>query len=113
MTMTTGRATPEPAAPPGLTRVSNRALERMAHELAEATPGVLGVRNATARADGERAQLELELVVDYPRSIRAVGDEVRRRVTTGLEADSGLSLDSVDVVVSELRMAGAERERRP
>ncbi|CAN5374673.1 hypothetical protein BH20ACT5_BH20ACT5_02140 [soil metagenome] len=100
----------------GHTSVSPRVIERIAEAAAAEIPQtvsrqrtVLGVdvgaehaARVTAKVNGTRAAIRLDLTVVYPASVPAVGAAVRRGVVQRIATMAGLEVVSVDVHVSTL-----------
>ncbi len=84
----------------------------VARMLGRAVPGAgnLGVRSTdldalpktTVEVDGSKAFVSLEISVRWPASIREVTEQVRRHVRDRVAELTGLQVDEVHIVVSDL-----------
>lgn len=76
--------------------------EKIARRAAAEVDGVRRPVRADAELARGRATLELELGVEYPRPVGEVAAEVQGRVASRVEELTGLTVEAVDVTVSEL-----------
>ena len=95
----------------GLLDISPTVAEKIARRAATEVDGTSGSMKADADVAPGRASIRLELGVEYPRPVGAVAAEVRRRVTERVNELTGLTVEAVDVTVSELP-APRRRARR-
>ena len=126
---------PEPASeaptvelPPeerGVTEISETVVERIAARSANDIDGVRAVPVSTIRRllrpGGEHAaeaaigthsvSVEIQVSVEYPRSIPTVTDAVRQRVRAQIEQFTGMSVGVVAITVAELPSSRAPRAR--
>jgi uncharacterized alkaline shock family protein YloU len=100
----------------GRTDISTRVVEKIAAQAAGEVPHVGGLRRrlagqgvgaalvrCTAEIDGGIVALQLELAVDYGRSIRAVTRAARAHVIAAVQRLCDLRVDHLDITVSLLR----------
>lgn len=119
------------SAPPvarGRTTVAELAVERIAaHALTElssvggAARTMLGITvgagapeqdaRVTARVRGGQVRLAVRLSVAYPTSVRAATAAARTHLTERVGALTGLPVAGVDIVVTELYLAGPRKRR--
>lgn len=76
--------------------------EKIARRAATEVDGVAGAVQADADMAPGRASLRLTLGVEYPRPVAQVALEVQRRVSSRVSELTGLSVDGVDVTVTDL-----------
>jgi uncharacterized alkaline shock family protein YloU len=108
----------------GTTTVATSAVERVAGWVAASTPGVsaadlTGIRgwfhgdDDTAETDVDTGDgglcVSVTVAVAYPEPIAEVTAQVRRRISTTLREQMGVSADRIDVTVTELRRTSPDR----
>jgi uncharacterized alkaline shock family protein YloU len=107
-----------PVADRGTTVIADRAVQRIAGRLIVELEGVggsarrlLGLTvgaageepNVQAAVKGEHVSLDVELSVSYPASVSQTTDAAREQLTTEVAAMTGLTVDRVDITVTQLR----------
>lgn len=110
----------DPTLPGGLPAPADRGLldiapavpEKIARRVAGEVEGAVGPVRADADMGPGRADLRLELGVEYPRPVGEVAAEVQRRVASRVRELTGLTVEAVDVTVSELPAPAPHRSRR-
>ncbi|MCW3841575.1 Asp23/Gls24 family envelope stress response protein [Micromonospora yasonensis] len=121
-----GAATPGTAAPPGATappgsapspgRRAEEEIRRLAEDAARRTPAV-SAPTATVRIEARAARVDLDVVVDHGVHLPTAAEGVRRRITAGVAAQTGLTVEAITVTVVGLRLPGKPaddvRGRRP
>lgn len=118
----------------GRTRIAARVVGAVARLAAESVPSVTlalgGGRVVTAAGSapdeagaaaaddattigvaGEHVAVDVQIAVDYGADMRAVAEEVRRRITRHLADQTGLTTTEVDVTVVDVRPPPAPHDR--
>jgi uncharacterized alkaline shock family protein YloU len=106
--------------PAGAIEISDNVVAKIAFEACRETEGVHALGGATSRAlsslrggehrttgvsvdlRGDVVDLDINLVVAYGRSIPQVAQECRDKVRERIEAITGLTVKSINVVVSDI-----------
>jgi uncharacterized alkaline shock family protein YloU len=110
----------------GRTSLSDKVIEKTAAAAAAEVAHVHGVSKGLAAAvlrtdpavgvratiDGHLAQLQLDIEVDYPVSLRAVTRELRRHVSDRVRDLCEITVTDVDVHVTALRRQLHDQRRR-
>ncbi len=86
----------------GTLEIAETVAEKIARRVASELEGVGGQVRADADLGAGRVTLELELGVEYPRPVGTVAADVQRRVASRVQELSGLTVEAIDVTVSEL-----------
>ncbi|WP_350269840.1 Asp23/Gls24 family envelope stress response protein [Brevibacterium sp. CBA3109] len=102
----------------GLT-IADRVIEKTASQILKGLPGVGGTKSGLfgfvsnadldsrpsvdVRLSGRSCTLEVQLGLTYPSPIAEATESVRRRLSTDVEALTGVSVRQVDVAVKWLR----------
>jgi hypothetical protein len=102
---------PDPAVR-GLLDIAPAVPEKIARRVAGEVDGAAGPVRADADMAPSRANLRLELGVEYPRPVGEVAAEVQRRVASRVQELTGLTVETVDVTVSDLPGPARRRRRR-
>lgn len=106
-----------PVAERGTTVVADRAVQRITGRLIVEMKGVGGTSRSllgltvgdgtepkvSAAVRGEHVSLDVELSVSYPASVAKTTEAARERLTTEVAGLTGLTVDRVDITVTELR----------
>ncbi|MFG2054606.1 Asp23/Gls24 family envelope stress response protein [Micromonospora sp. NPDC048930] len=95
-----GAAVPRAVAP-----WTEEEIARLAEDAARRTPAV-SAPAATVRIDGPAARVDLDVVVTHGVHLPTAAEGVRRRVTAGIEAYTGRTVEAVTVTVVGLRLPG-------
>ncbi len=104
-------ALPEPA-DRGILDIAAVVPEKIARRAVTEVAGTAGQVKADAELAAGRASLRLELGVEYPRPVGQVAVEVQRRVAARVAELTGLTVDAVDVTVTELPPPAPRRRAR-
>lgn len=109
------------SAAPGRTTVAEQAVERIAaraltelSSVGGAARTLLGITvggGVTARVRGGEVSLAVRLSVAYPTSVRTATAAARAHLTERVGALTGLSVSTVDIVVTELYLTGPAKRR--
>ena len=105
-----GGGLPEPGER-GLLDIAPVVLEKIARRAASEVDGTAGPVTADADVAPGRANLRLDLGVEYPRPVGEVAAEVQRRVASRVHELTGMTVAAVDVTVTDLPPPA--RRRRP
>jgi hypothetical protein len=85
---------------------------RLVEEAAQGMPAAAGAA-ATVWLCGGAARVDLDLVVDHGAHLPTVAEVVRGRVAARVEADTGLTVETVTVTVVGLRLPNPAAPARP
>jgi uncharacterized alkaline shock family protein YloU len=98
-----------------ITKIASQAAAEVDHVVSPVSSGFWragnGIPKATAVIEGRWVQLGVDIVVEYPTSLRAVTKAVRTRVIDRVTGLSGLEVKEVDVRIVALPVAPAEHRR--
>jgi uncharacterized alkaline shock family protein YloU len=86
----------------GILDIAAAVPEKIARRAATEVDGVTGPVQANANMAPGRASLRLELGVEYPRPVGQAAVEVQQRVASRVCELTGLTVDTVDVTVTDL-----------